>query len=113
MEKYREFALKCNIKEQLITELNYEIATARVDNIELLRMTLVDRSEGDSFSKLKNNVKNYLKKIKQEGRIQFFATEEAIMSQTTEVDFLRNKYPDVDLIAAEEGSGEYYIYVKI
>ena len=52
-----------------------------------------------------------LKKMKADGRIQFFATTEGFASLKTEAVFLQNKYPDQLSFAVN--SEEEFIYVKL
>lgn len=112
---YKEIYLKSRTKEALETEVRYEIAGARVDKIELMRLNFkLDESEenfGDN-RKLFSFLIRSLKKMKIDGKIQFFAIEDNFSSQSTEAIFLINKYPTYfsEMLSKD---GEMYIYVKI
>lgn len=113
--KCKEILLKSSTKEGLETEVMYEIATAKVDSIELIKIgiKLPDAEDCRAESnKLISSLIRVLKNMKADGRIQFFATEENFAKQTTEAVFLLNKYPTY-FESIKLCSGERNIYVKI
>ena len=91
---YREIKLKSEDINSIITEILYEIASARVDSVELLGLK-ISNSDNKLRSKLAEGIIRYLKGIKRQGQIQFFATEDSFVKSTTEAIFLLNKYPEL------------------
>ena len=113
--KCKEILLKSSTKEALETEIMYEIATAKVDKAELVKVDMeLEHSEKHiaENAKLISYLIRTLKSMKSDGRIQFFATEDSFAKQTTEAVFLINKYPQYFEIG-RLGNGEKSIYVKI
>ena len=108
---YKELTLKASMPEHIQTEIMYEIAAARVDKKELLRINL--KNEDQALAKNYQMLLRILKKMKAEGRIQFFATEESFANHETEAVFLLNKYPE-RFALAEHSSLEFnFIYIRI
>jgi hypothetical protein len=92
---YKEITIKSKNKESVETEVMFEIAAARADNIELLCVVFSAEDEQDVLTKTKSVITRKLKAMKQAGLIQFFTDTQAFTMMTTEADFLLNKYPDV------------------
>jgi hypothetical protein len=79
--------------------------------IELIKLNLGCIKENilDEANKLKSSLIKLLKKMKEDSRIQFFADSHSFELNTTESEFLINKYPEVFAnkeIISDEG---YYI----
>ena len=113
--KCKEIVLKSSTKEGLETEIKYEIATAKVDGVELVKFD-IELHDAENYhvesTKLKSSLIRTLKNMKADGRIQFFATDENFAKQTTEAVFLINKYPAY-FERIESGSSKKSIYIKI
>ena len=108
--KIKNIQIKSIEGDTALTEIMFEIASARAEKIELLRFDLDDRVEG--YSKLLSFVIRKLKNMKQRGQIQFFALDDSFERNSTEAVFLLNKYPEYfENIQVNEPKG--YIYVKI
>ena len=108
--KIKNIQIKSVEGDTALTEIMFEIASARAEKIELLRLNLNERAEG--YSKLLSFVIRKLKYMKQKGQIQFFALADSFERNSTEAVFLLNKYPEYfENIQVNEPKG--YIYVKI
>ena len=101
------FTLKAAQPDQIFTEIMYEIASARSDRAELVR---IDFQAGRGKKFIDTTIR-VLKKMKTEGRIQFFATKDSFSSLNTEAVFLQNKYPEY--FASPVSSEGELIYIKL
>ncbi len=111
---FRELTLRAVLPENISTEIMFEIAAARADRTELLRINILnEETTDDSYKKLLSAMKKILKSMKADGRIQFFASEESFKAQTTEAVFLQNKYPDLFDLSKNLGGGKGFVYIKI
>ena len=93
------------------TEIKFSIATARADETELICFD-VKRDE-ESFSRIYNAAIKVLKKMKNQGHIQFIATPASFANANAEAEFLINKYPEQIGNMPEYGDGEAYVFVKL
>lgn len=93
------------------TEIKFSIATARVEKIELLRFDV--KKDSDLFGKIYNASIKVLKKMKNQGTIQFIATPKSFAEENAEAEFLINKYPNQIDAMPKYGDGEAYIFVKL
>ena len=112
----KEITLKSKTPEQVSTEIMYEIASARVDGLELIRINIlkgIGFDVGISDKKLNQAIIHTLKDMKQDGRIQFYATAKNFEESATEAVFLQNKYPDMLSSQPASTDGEVFIYLKL
>lgn len=111
---YKEINLRSSTTDGANTEIMYEIATARADLIDLIRINLVSNEEDESIDlrKLFSSVIRLLKNMKQGGSIHFFATEDSFIRGTTEAVFLQNKYPELFFVQPKVENGEF-VYIKL
>ena len=108
---FKEFTLKSHLPEQMSTEIMYEIASARADRVELLRINIAcDNLEDISDKKRFSTLVKLLKDMKKNTKIQFFATEDSFKLSKTEAIFLQNKYPEH---LNDRILGERFVYVKL
>ncbi len=93
------------------TEIKFSIAIARAEKIELLRFDL--ERNGEDFLKSFNAALKVLKKMKNNGQIQFIATPFAFSNSDREAEFLINKYPEYlnNIPSCTEKSG--FLFVKL
>ena len=101
----KEINLRAENSESAATEIMFEVAGARADGIELLRINITD-----STGKILSGVVKLLKEMKRKGLIQFYASAKSFSDNTTEANYLINKYSDV--IGTQNG-GEDFLYIKI
>ena len=113
--EYRELNIKGNTKEDIETEIMLEVAMARSDKIELLKLILPNSSDElvDDIGKINSSVKKLLKKMKQDLRIQFFANRQSFSLNSTESQFLLNKYPHIFSNQDIEKNDNQFYYIKI
>ena len=105
---YKIIDLKAENIESMTTEIMFEVAGARADGNELIRLNI-----NNDETKLYDGAIKLLKNMKQKGLIQFFATEKSFSNGTTEASFLMNKYQDSISLGDNNGGEVAYIYVKI
>ena len=101
----KEFTVKAILPDQIFTEIMYEVAVARSDRAELVCINFPIEQE----KKYIDATIRILKKMKAEGRIQFFATKDGFSSLNTEAVFLLNKYSEQLAISSENN----FIYIKL
>lgn len=105
---YKIIDLKAENIDSMTTEIMFEVAGARADGSELIRLNIYNDE-----AKLYDSAIKLLKNMKQKGLIQFFATEKSFSSGSTEASFLMNKYQDSISISNDESGAVSFIYVKI
>ena len=110
---YKEIGLRSDIKEKIETEIMYEIASARADDVEFIRLDIESSADFVKTRKIIATVIRTLKAMKSDGRIQFFATDNNFKSMSTEAIFLINKYPNYFENIHPTKNGELFIYIKI
>lgn len=103
--------LKSSAPADIKTEILYEIASARVSGIGLIKINFEDCAEAQE--KVIAAATRILKSAKSNALIQFFATRASFDLGNTEAQFLINKYPKLFVDVREQDSEEEYIYIKI
>ena len=109
---FRELDLRAQLPEQIATEIMFEIASAKVDGVELLCFQ-INNKEDLLLEKYRSTILRNLKKMKSDGAIQLFATSESFKTQKTEAYFLQNKYPTIFNSISDYSEIESKIYIKI
>ena len=103
-----EHILLGETQSELNTEIRFLVASATVDNKSLMLLRFgVDLSERDQ-ERIKTCVIKVLRVLKREGIIQFFVTREGFELDSTEANFLTNKFGDY-IQSYESG----YAYIKL
>lgn len=111
---FKELTLRGENPEQISTEVMYEVAAARADRAELLRINILNEEANDLFPKKRLSVLiRILKIMKGDGRIQFFATQDSFNSLGTEAVFLQNKYPERFDVLPHNNCEEDFVYIKL
>lgn len=108
---FKTIEIKSERPIDIDTEIKFSIATARAENIELLRFDI--KRDDDSFSRVYNGAVKILKKMKNQAQVQFIATPKAFNASNAEAEFLINKYPNQIKNMPNYGDGEAYIFVKL
>ena len=101
---YKEINLKANTLETITTELLFEIAGARADGAQLIKVNIPyneSECEGISIEKKVQGIVKLLKEMKRKNKIQLYAIPESFLSHTTESVFLLNKYPFLSNVVSE------------
>ena len=96
--------------DDFFVELKFEIATARADGCEILRIDINDNTENEDTSKSHSQIKKILRSMKQKNFIQFFANPSDFENHTTEAVFLLNKY---SMFVDSEEKNANFIYIKL
>ena len=112
---YKLVEIKGRGASSAITEILFELATAKTERVELIRFNITpdaDAAEQGNAKKLLSSVLRRLKDMKQSGKIQVYATNTSFESSSTEAVFLLNKYPDL-LADIDSAEGSEYVIVKI
>ena len=105
---YKIIDLKAENIESMTTEIMFEVAGARADGNDLVRLNI-----NNGEKKLYDSAVRLLKSMKQRGLIQFFATEKSFLTGSTEASFLMNKYQDSISLANDEGGEVPFIFLKL
>ncbi len=108
---YRELLLRSDTPEGAVTEIMYEIASARVDFIDLVKFEI--NTENIEINKYMQSIIKALKAMKQKGTFQFFATKESFEDSRTEAVFLQNKYPHLFDGEIFESPNRICVYIKL
>ena len=98
-----EFKLTGTCLTDLDTEIRFNIANARQDKAELIRLILPTVDEPD-IKRIANCVLKIIRSMMKADLIQFFINEKDINSASTEAEFLLNKYPSFILSYKQEGA---------
>ena len=105
---------KCTLEhmdlEYLMTELRFNIATARAEKVDLVLFELATEDER-SRRRRYTSVLFRLRQLKREGTISFFAAETDFADGTTEADYLLNKYPELAEVASTAGECEHRLII--
>ena len=110
---YKELELQGRTASALATEIMYEIASARVAGVSLLRLNITKGEDDKLFKRLISTQKRTLRSMKERGSIQFFALPDNFAAFATEAKFLVNKFPDLFEPLPEEREDSTFAYVKI
>lgn len=110
---YKELELQGRTPSALTTEIMYEIASARVAGVSLLRFNISRGEDEKLFKRLTSAQKRTLRSMKERGSIQFFALPDNFASFATEAKFLVNKFPELFESLPEQGEDSTFAYVKI
>ncbi len=103
--KYNSISLTKPNESILETEILFTVASARAEGNGFVRLDLPN----DDNEKINACSVKILKTAKRQGKIQFYIFGEDIRGESTEAEYLRNKYPAVADMSAENP----FILVKI
>ena len=105
---YKIIDLKSDNIDSVTTEIMFEVAAARADGNELIRLNI-----NNDGTRMYAFAVKLLKAMKQKGLIQFFATEKSFAVGSTEASFLMNKYQDIISLTDNKNGEVSSIYVKL
>ena len=91
---YSVFTLSGNNTVELDTEIKFNIAAARVDGVELVRLSIASIDDERECDRLRSCATKVLRALRREGAIQFFVENSSLSDGSTESMFLFNKYGD-------------------
>ena len=111
--KYKTIVLESKKRDSILTELRFNVASARVLGTELLRIDIPTGEDPDEMRRIYSASLRILKEMKQDGSIQLYATCASFGAETTEAKYLMNKYPEIfdenNIDRIMQGS----IYIKV
>ena len=95
------------------TEIRFATASARADGGELLCVCIPFCDDEKALVRFSNGVKKLLRSMKEEKLLQFFVSSKSFSESVREVEFLKNKYPD--LIDGEDADNGFFetLYIKL
>ena len=102
------YFLEGNSLKELNIEIRYNLASAKVDGAELAAFTLSIADEKDADRAL-TCVTKILGTMRKEGVIKFYVTSDSFSKETTESEYIKNKYCDFINSLDSQNS----VYVKI
>ena len=101
----KSFSVEYMSTDRLMTELRFDLASARALGFELVRF--VPASEDSKVrARLRTSIIVRLRTLKKEGVVQFFASEKDFEEESTAAVYLLNKYPELEADAALAKRGE-------
>ena len=107
--EFMEFNLCESIYSAIDLEIKYYVASARAENCPFICLNLQMNKEDSNYGKRLNNTVKTLRALKKNKSIQFFVREDDLDKNTTEVQFILNKYNDH--IKIQEN--RHAIYIKL
>ncbi len=110
---YERLTLKNKTVVNAATEIMFEVATKRAEGAQLIRLDVVRTESEREFDRLIAGIGRVLKNMRTKRQIQFFVTPESFAEQTTETQFLLNKYSDYLEEGREPAEGTTYFYIKL
>ena len=105
----KEINLRAEDITSALTEIKFELATARAESTELM---IVKYPEYGSTSRLLPKASAMLRKMKQRRGIQLYAFAENFSRGGTESVYLRNKYPELFLEYLPSNT-DRILYIKL
>ena len=96
-------------RDLLTTEILFFIASARATNSDLIKIKIKSDDTNPITEQKISEINGILKSVKRRKLIQLFVTSEQFESQSTEIAYLLNKYPDLP----QELGDDYYIILKL
>ena len=91
---------------QLKTEIMFFVASARSRGAELFRIKIKPLFDEDREARRQDSVARILRTLKQRGVIQLFVHSSKFDSSSTEIEYLKNKYPNITKI---ENDGFFFL----
>ena len=88
---------------ELDTEIRFNIANARQDEVELIRLSLAVAPSDTDAKRISNCVIKIIRSMMKVDLIEFFINEDDINSSSTEAEFLLNKYSEYILSHKRDG----------
>ncbi len=107
---YKEYVLDGKNRRELETEIKFNIAVSRIDNVELVMFKLPFCEDEKTQSRVVNCMTSVLRSLARDNAIQFFLTEDGSKKATVESEFLFNKYSEY---ISFEDSAFLRVYVKM
>ena len=78
----------------LSTEIRFAIASATVDQLELLAISYHKTLDQSIDKRMISAIARILSAIKRDGKLSFYITYDSLSGASTEAEFLKNKYSE-------------------
>ena len=98
--------------ERLMTELRFNIASARASGFELIKIEF-PKDDAPDAEKLVSSVLKKLRLLKKEGVVQFFANNDSFERHATEAVYLLNKYPEIASDESLTDSAGQVVFIRL
>lgn len=99
--------LSSTTREGLDTEIKFNIASAKVDECEILALSFPNGNANPRFDVIINKI---LSSLKRAGMLLFYLFDSELNELSTRGSFLINKYPDICDISIE---GQNIVFIKL
>jgi len=104
--KINTFEIDKTNEEQLETEILFYIASSRAEGKELVKLSV----KGERKERTISIALKILRAAKKRNTVQLFLTAQQMYGRTTEGEYIKNKYPDVQNIL---DNGESAVLIKV
>lgn len=107
---YQEFLLGGSGLADLDTEIRFNIANARAESAEIVRLSLAFGADERDNVRRENCLIKILRSMMRAGLIQFYVSDEDFKQGSTAAEFIINKY---SRFISESPANYRYFYVKM
>ena len=111
--KICEYKLNGANQNYISTEVKFLLASARFDGVELMKFVYQTNDTDREPTRLRNVVIKVLRSMRAKKNIQFFVLPEDFDKESTECEYLLNKYPEHFSNGREVPENQKYFYIKI
>ena len=105
----KTYAIEGTTKTELDTEVKFVIATSKYDKVDLLKFSIDITNEENESARIASVLTKVLSNLKKNGIIKFYVKSEDILCDSTEANYLRNKFPHIEVNC----NNANYIYVML
>ena len=102
------YNLQGSCKKDFDTEIKFNLATARYEGADLIVFSINKREDEEENTRLLSCIYKILGTVKKAGTISFFVKPEQMEQNTTEAEYIKNKYADYLTFS----DNLIYVYVK-
>lgn len=103
------YTLVENAKSQINTELNFIVASFRVNGVDVLKLEFASVEDEKLQCRIRNRALGVIKELKRRGAVEFFVKREDFNKSTTEAVFLLNKFPELTSLVDEAGNDAVFL----
>ncbi len=96
--------------EQMNTELLFFIASAKTRGFELIRLEVSPVGDEKREEVRSRSLSKLLAKAKRSGFLELYILTENLTGNSTEAEYLRNKYPEI--VNQDDGNASYIIKLQ-
>ena len=92
-------------KKELASRLLFDIATARNSGYPLIKFILIESEKN------KKDLASALRALKKKGKITFFVSSLDFSQESTETEYLFNKFPELKAESSNDKSTVYFVKI--